>query len=113
MQPVESAVEAALLVMRNGGSTVAAERSFTNIMTGYNQQGVAAVWRLDFIATSSTTDGQSSTVARSVGPIGVNLTRAAEVAALSERVASEMLSCPSWTPRSRGYIRCPRPTTAG
>ena len=43
--------------MRNGGSTVAAEQSFTNIVAGYGQQGVSVVWRLDFIAASSTTDG--------------------------------------------------------
>ena len=70
MQPVESALEAALLVMRNGGSTVAAEHSFTNIVTGYGLQGVTVVWRLDFIAASSTVDGEPATVVRSVGPPG-------------------------------------------
>jgi uncharacterized membrane protein YjjP (DUF1212 family) len=99
MQPVQSAVvdtavEAALLVMRNGGSTAAAERSFTNVVTGYGLQGVTAVWRLDFIAASSTVDGESATVVRSVGPIGVNLIRAAEVAALSERVAKGEVELP-------------------
>ena len=70
MQPVQSAVEAATLVMLNGGSTVAAEHSFTNIVTGYGLQGVTAIWRLDFIAASSTVDGQSATVVRSVGQSG-------------------------------------------
>lgn len=87
MKPIELALEAALLVMRNGGSTVAADRSLTNILTGYKVNGVSTVWRLDFIAASINSDGQSSTVVRSVGPIGVNLVRAAEVATLSERVA--------------------------
>jgi hypothetical protein len=32
MQPVETALEAALLVLRNGGSTVAADRSLNNIV---------------------------------------------------------------------------------
>lgn len=95
MKPVESAVEAALLAMQNGASTVAAERSFTNIVTGYHQQGVTAVWRLDFIAASSTADGRSSTIVRPVGPIGVNLTRAGEVAALSERVANGEVEQPA------------------
>ncbi|MGB7946882.1 MAG: threonine/serine exporter family protein [Candidatus Binatia bacterium] len=87
MQPVEMALEAALLVMQNGGSTVAAERSFSNILKGYKKDGVAAVWRLDFIAATSTADGQSSAVVRPVGPLGVNLVRASEVAALGERTA--------------------------
>jgi uncharacterized membrane protein YjjP (DUF1212 family) len=87
MQPIEMALEAALIVMQHGGSTVAADRSFTNILTGYKQEGVSAAWRLDFIAATSAEEGQSSTVVRPVGPIGVNLVRAAEVAVLSERVA--------------------------
>jgi hypothetical protein len=40
MQPVEMALEAALLVMQNGGSTVAAERSFSNILKGYKKDGI-------------------------------------------------------------------------
>jgi len=87
MQPVDIAAEAALLVLRNGGSTVAADRSFGNILKGYHQQGVAAIWRLDFIATTQTAEGGSSSVVRPVGPIGVNLTRASELAVLGERVA--------------------------
>lgn len=87
MQPVEMALETALLVIQNGGSTVAANRSFSNILKGYKQSGVSAVWRLDFIAAHITSNGQSSTAVRPVGPIGVNLVRVAEVASLSERVA--------------------------
>jgi uncharacterized membrane protein YjjP (DUF1212 family) len=88
MQAVESALEAGLLVMRNGGSTVAAERSFNNILAGYKQSGVTTVWRLDFVAATVAVDGKSSTLVRSVGPIGVNLARAAEVADLGERAAA-------------------------
>jgi uncharacterized membrane protein YjjP (DUF1212 family) len=87
MHPMGMAVEAALLVMRNGGSTVAADRTFANILKGYHQEGVAAVWRLDFIATTHAVEGSSSTVVQPVGPVKVNLVRASEVAALGERVA--------------------------
>jgi hypothetical protein len=31
-------LEAALIVMRNGGSTVAADRSFANILAGYKKR---------------------------------------------------------------------------
>ena len=87
IRPVEMALDAAVLVLQNGGSTVAAERSFSRILTGYKEAGVTAVWRLDFIALGGTPDGERSTVVRSVGPIGVNLVRAGEVAALGDRVA--------------------------
>ena len=79
MQPVETALEAALLVLRNGGSTVAADRSFTNILKGFHQQDVATIWRLDFIAATTRVEDRSSTFLRTVGPIGVNLTRASAV----------------------------------
>jgi uncharacterized membrane protein YjjP (DUF1212 family) len=81
------AVETAVLVMHYGGSTIAANRAFTNILRGYEKEGVSTAWRLDFIvATSAGLD--QSTVVRPVGPIGVNLTRASEVAVLGERVAN-------------------------
>lgn len=87
MQPVERALDVALLVMQNGGSTVMADRTFTNILKGSKQHGVSSAWRLDFVAANSVAEGQSSTVLRPVGPIGVNLVRASEAEILGERVA--------------------------
>jgi uncharacterized membrane protein YjjP (DUF1212 family) len=87
MQPAEIALEAGLLVMRNGGSTVAADRTFAAILKACGQEEATAVWRLDFVAATSSTEGQPSTVVRPVGPIGVNLARASEVAMLGERAA--------------------------
>ena len=84
---MEMALEAALLVMRNGGSTIAADRSFANVLKGYDLEPVASTWRLDFISATSTAKGQSTTVIRPVGLIGVNLVRASEIAVLGERVA--------------------------
>jgi uncharacterized membrane protein YjjP (DUF1212 family) len=92
MQPMEMALDAALLVMRNGGSTVAADRCFTNVLKGYGEKGVAAVWRLDFIAATRLVEGRSSTVLRFVGPVGANLVRASETVALGERVANGEVS---------------------
>jgi uncharacterized membrane protein YjjP (DUF1212 family) len=87
MQPVEKALDVALLVMQNGGSTVMAERTFENILKGFKQDGVSAAWRLDFVAATSTAEGRSSAVLRPVGDTGVNLVRASEAAVLGERVA--------------------------
>jgi len=87
MQPVEAALETAVIVMQNGGSTVAAARSFNDILKGYKEDGVSAVWRLDFIAATSSGEGQSRTIVRPVGPIGVNLVRASQIAVFGEHVA--------------------------
>ena len=87
MQPVERALDVALIVMQNGGSTVMADRTFTNILKGYKQDGVSVAWRLDFVAASSAAEGRPATVLRPVGPIGVNLIRASEAAVLGERAA--------------------------
>jgi len=92
MQSVERALDVALIVMQNGGSTVMADRTFQNILKGYKQDGVSAVWRLDFVAASSVADGQSATVLRPVGPIGVTLVRTSEAAVLGERVAKGEVS---------------------
>ena len=87
MQPVERALDVALIVMQNGGSTVMADRTFKNILKGHKQDGVSVAWRLDFVAASSAAEGRPATVLRPVGPIGVNLIRASEAAVLGERAA--------------------------
>lgn len=88
MEPVSIALDAALLVIQNGGSTVAAERCFSNILKACRIDGVSAVWRLDFIAATSGPGGSPFIALRPVGPIGVNLSRVAEVNAVAERAAS-------------------------
>jgi uncharacterized membrane protein YjjP (DUF1212 family) len=86
LQSVERALDAALIVMRNGGTTGTADRTFRNILKGYKQDGVSVTWRLDFAAATTVTEGQPMTVFRPVGPIGVNLARVSEAVVLGERV---------------------------
>jgi uncharacterized membrane protein YjjP (DUF1212 family) len=86
MPPIDLAIETALLVMRNGGSTVAADRTFTNILAGSQQSG-SAIWRLDFVAATHSSGDHSSAIVRPVGPIKVNLVRASTLAILGEQVA--------------------------
>lgn len=88
MSPLEIALDAALVVLRNGGSSTAAERSFSNILKGAQLEGAAAIWRLDFIAAYHGTDRAH---VRAVGPIGVNLARVSEVLVVSQRVANGVL----------------------
>lgn len=87
MQAVENALEVALLVMRNGGSTAAAERTFNSILAGFKTSGVTTIWRLDFVAATFPDGDRSSTLIRPVGTIGVNLSRASGAVALGEKIA--------------------------
>ncbi len=87
MQSVERALDVALIVMQNGGSTVMADRTFQNILKGYKQSGASATWRTDFVAAIRAAEGHSATILRPVGPFGVNLLRVSEAAVLAERVA--------------------------
>lgn len=87
MKPVDAALELAVIVIRNGGSTAAAARAFTNVLKGYRLDGTVAIWRLDFVAASREENGRAETLLRQVGAIGVNLTRVSEASVLGERVA--------------------------
>ncbi len=87
MEAIERALDVALIVMQNGGSTVMADRTFKNILKGYRQDGISASWRLDFVAVSGVREGRSLTVLRPVGPIGVHLGRVSQATVLGERVA--------------------------
>ncbi len=87
MGPVDMALEVALIVMRNGGPTALADRTFANVLKGYKQDGVSATWRLDAVAASTMVEGRASTVVRPVGPVGVNLARVSEAAVLGEQMA--------------------------
>lgn len=87
MEPVDMALDVALIVMRNGGSTAMADRSLTNVLKGYKEEGAFALWRLDFVAANSAVEDKSSTIVQAVGPIGVNLHRVSEAVVLGERVA--------------------------
>jgi len=91
---VETALDAAVIVLENGGSTKLAERTFNNILTAFRKQGnaanegVAAVWRSDFVAVSVSPVGSpSSTIMRRVASLGFTLVRASEAALLGERAA--------------------------
>jgi uncharacterized membrane protein YjjP (DUF1212 family) len=87
MDAIERALDVALIVMENGGSTSNAERTFRNVLRGYKQEGGAVGWRLDLVTVSGVGDGRTSTIVRAIGPIGVNLVRASAAAVLGERVA--------------------------
>jgi uncharacterized membrane protein YjjP (DUF1212 family) len=92
MQAVDMALDAAIQVLQNGGSTNAADRTFSNVLKGYQKEGVRAVWRLDFIALSVGEGTSASAIVRPVGPIGVNVARASQAMILAERLAGKNIS---------------------
>jgi uncharacterized membrane protein YjjP (DUF1212 family) len=87
MEAIERALDVALIVIENGGSTANAERTFRNVLKGYKRFGGAVGWRLDLVTVSGAGDDRDSTVVRAIGPISANLVRASAAAVLGERVA--------------------------
>jgi len=86
-QAVSAALDLAALVLLSGGSALMADTTLKNVLKGYGEEGVSTVYRQDFIAASSVTNGQVWTMVRSLGPAGLHLVRASEAATLSERLA--------------------------
>jgi uncharacterized membrane protein YjjP (DUF1212 family) len=86
-QAVTVALDLSSLVLQSGGSTVMADTTLRNVLKGYGEAGISTVFRQDFIAASSVTNGQAWTVLRRLGPAGLHLIRASEAATLSERLA--------------------------
>ena len=87
MEAIERALDIALIVMENGGSTANAERTFRNVLRGYRQEGGTVGWRLDLVTVSGAGDDRTLTVVRAIGPVGVNLVRASAAVVLGERMA--------------------------
>ena len=87
MDPVERALDVALILMRNGGPTALADQAFQNVLKGYGLEGVSTIWRLDSMVACARYGEKSVTIVRRVGPIGINLARASEAAVLGQRVA--------------------------
>jgi uncharacterized membrane protein YjjP (DUF1212 family) len=84
---VTAALDLASLVLQSGGSTPMADTTLKNVLKGYGEQGVSTVYRQDFIASSTASNGQAWTVFRPLGPSGLHLVRASEATVLSERFA--------------------------
>jgi len=113
VQPADVALDLALIVMQSGGSTTMADRTFTNVLTGCRKEGVSAVWRLDFVAVSSSAAGESSTILRPVGAVGMHLIRASAARALSEQVANGQVHADSLTSEVHRIKNLPSPYGRG
>jgi len=93
---VHDAVQAALIVLENGGTSALAERTFNNVLAGFQKSGVAAIWRIDYVSVSGALEnGHAASLVTPVGPIGLNLTRVLAASDLGERVAQKPLAPPT------------------
>jgi uncharacterized membrane protein YjjP (DUF1212 family) len=81
------ALDLALQVLRNGGSTHTADRTFTRALEGCALRDAAIAWRLDTVAAYAVVDGRTVTAMRAVGPLGVHLARASAAVKLGEDLA--------------------------
>ena len=109
MRSVDMALDAALLVMQNGGSTVAADRTFSNVLKGCGTDGVAAVWRLDFVALRAQAESDLSPVIRPVGKTEVNLLRESEAIVLAERLARREIAAADFGEELERIKKLPSP----
>ena len=109
MQAVDIALNAAVLVMQNGGHTVAAGHTFSNVLKGCAMEGVSAAWRLDCVSATVDAPGGSSAFVRPVGLIGMNLSRATAAMALSERMATGALSAADFAAELERVRQLPTP----
>lgn len=90
---VQDAVQAALVVLENGGTTALAERAFNNVLAGFQKSGVTAIWRIDYVSVAGAlVNGHAASLVTPVGPIGLNLTRVSAASDLGERVAKKPLA---------------------
>jgi uncharacterized membrane protein YjjP (DUF1212 family) len=82
-----AALDVSQIIMENGGSTVRAERAFNDVLRGANAEGVATLWRYDFVAVTQMSEGAPETFFRPVRPPGANLSRVAEASRLAGRIS--------------------------
>ncbi len=87
MKAIEVALDTAVLIMENGGSTVAANRAFAHVLAGYQKEGVTPVWRLDLVVVKAPEESVPATLFRPIAVPSINLLCASEAMALAERVA--------------------------
>lgn len=85
---IETALDVALLVMENGGSTFRADQTFQAMLGGLKESGVTVLWHLDSVTVFMQRDGRTVMQMRPIRAAGVNLTRVSAVWALTRQVGT-------------------------
>lgn len=89
---VETALDVALLVMENGGSTFRADQAFQAMLGGLQESGVTALWHLNTVTVFMQRDGQSASMVRPIAAAGINLSRVSAAWALAQQVRTEAIA---------------------
>jgi len=89
---IETALDVALLVMENGGSTFRANQTFQVMLSGFNEFGVTPLWHLDSVMVLIQRQGQTITLMRPIGAAGINLSRVSAAWALARQVDAGAIS---------------------
>lgn len=83
---VESALNAALVVIHFNGVTEMAEKAFRNIISVTDISDVNIIWRLDYVSVNYTFNGKSDTIMKPVLSIGTSLNGLYKTMELTEEV---------------------------
>jgi uncharacterized membrane protein YjjP (DUF1212 family) len=91
-QSIESALNAAVVVMHFNGVTAMAEKAFKNIISTTDISNVNIIWRLDNIMVSYKVNGQDEIMMKPILSIGTSLNGLYKVMELSEDVKNGKVS---------------------
>ncbi len=83
---IDSALNAALMVIHFNGVTAMAEKAFRNIISATDITNLNIIWRLDYVSVSYKFNGQSEIIMKPVLSIGTSLNGLYKVMELSEDV---------------------------
>jgi len=91
---IEAALDVALLVMENGGSTFRASQTFQVMLSGFKASEVTSVWHLDSVMVFVQRKGQTTTMMRPIGAAGINLSRVSAAWALARQLEAGAIALP-------------------
>lgn len=89
---VDTALDVALLVMENGGSTFRSHQIFQAMLSGLHQEGVKALWQLNTVTVFTQHDGQTIPQMRPIRAAGMNLTRVSAACVLARQVGTGVIA---------------------
>lgn len=85
---LDTALDVALLVMENGGSTFRADQTFQVLLGSLKESGVTLLWHLDNVTMFIQRDGQTVTMVRPIAPASLSLGRVSAAWNLAQQAAS-------------------------
>lgn len=85
---IDTALDVALLVMENGGSTFRADQTFQLLLGSLQESGVTLLWHLDSVTVFMQHDGQTAARVRPIAAAGLSLSRVSAAWDLAQQVST-------------------------